>query len=119
MSAIASMTGFARAEGAITPSSGSLASNRIAWAWELRSVNGRTLELRFRLPNGWDSLEAAWRDLAGKSLKRGNVTANLTLKRQSETRLELDPAALEQVLKIATDLHHRIPGSPPPPAEAP
>ena len=35
-----------------------------------------------------------------------------------ETRLELDPAALEQVLKIATDLHHRIPGSPPPSAEA-
>jgi uncharacterized protein (TIGR00255 family) len=109
MSSIASMTGFARAEGAI---------EGIAWAWELRSVNGRTLELRFRLPNGWDSLEAGWRDLAGKALKRGNVTANLTIKRQSETRLELDPAALEQVLKIATDLHHRIHGSPPPSAEA-
>jgi uncharacterized protein (TIGR00255 family) len=109
MSSIASMTGFARAEGSV---------DTIAWAWELRSVNGRTLELRFRLPNGWDSLEAGWRDLAGKVLKRGNVTANLTIKRQSETRLELDPAALEQVLKIATDLHRRIPGSPPPSAEA-
>jgi uncharacterized protein (TIGR00255 family) len=99
------MTGFARAEGSL---------NGIAWAWELRSVNGRTLELRFRLPTGWDSLESTWRDLAGKALKRGNVTANLTIKRQSETRLELDPLALEQVLRIATDLHHRIPGSPPP-----
>jgi uncharacterized protein (TIGR00255 family) len=109
MSAIASMTGFARAEGSISA---------IAWAWELRSVNGRNLELRFRLPGGWDALEAGWRDLAGKALKRGNVTANLTLKRVSETRLELDPAALEQVLKIATDLHHRIPGSHPPSPEA-
>lgn len=109
MSAIASMTGFARAEGA---------TDGVTWAWELRSVNGRTLELRFRLPNGWDPLEAGWRDLAGKSLKRGNVTANLTIKRQSETRLELDPAALEQVLRIAIDLHRRIPGSPPPAAEA-
>jgi uncharacterized protein (TIGR00255 family) len=109
MTCIASMTGFARAEGAI---------DGIAWTWELRSVNGRTLELRFRLPNGWDSLEAGWRDLAGKTLKRGNVTANLTIKRQSETRLELDPAALEQVLQIASDLHRRIPGSPPPSAEA-
>jgi uncharacterized protein (TIGR00255 family) len=109
MSAIASMTGFARAEGSISG---------IAWAWELRSVNGRTLELRFRLPSGWDALEAGWRDLAGKALKRGNVSANLTLKRTSETRLELDPAALEQVLKIATDLHHRIPGSHPPAPEA-
>jgi uncharacterized protein (TIGR00255 family) len=109
MSSIASMTGFARAEGLV---------DGAAWAWELRSVNGRTLELRFRLPNGWDSLESGWRDQAGKVLKRGNVTANLTIKRQSETRLELDPAALEQVLKIATDLHQRIPGSPPPSAEA-
>jgi uncharacterized protein (TIGR00255 family) len=109
MSSIASMTGFARAEGAL---------DGIAWSWELRSVNGRSLELRFRLPNGWDSLESGWRDLAAKALRRGNVTANLTIKRQSETRLELDPAALEQVLKIATDLHLRIPGSPPPSAEA-
>jgi uncharacterized protein (TIGR00255 family) len=109
MTAIASMTGFARAEGAL---------DGIAWAWELRSVNGRTLELRFRLPNGWDNMEAGWRELAGKMLKRGNVTANLTLKRQSETRLELDPAALEQVLTIATSLHHRIPGSPPPSPDA-
>lgn len=109
MNVIASMTGFARAEGS---------TEGIAWAWELRSVNGRTLELRFRLPNGWDGMEAGWRDLAGKVLKRGNVTANLTIKRQSETRLELDPLALEQVLKIATDLHRRIPGSPPPSAEA-
>ncbi|HVY14328.1 MAG TPA: YicC/YloC family endoribonuclease [Rhodopila sp.] len=109
MSAIASMTGFARTEGQISG---------IAWAWELRSVNGRTLELRFRLPSGWDSVETALRDIAAKSLKRGNVTANLSVKRQSESRLELDPLALEQVLKIATDLHHRIPGSHPPSPEA-
>ncbi len=98
------MTGFARTEGN---------TSGIAWAWEVRSVNGRSLDLRFRLPNGWDSQEAGWRELAGKALKRGNVTANLTLKRQSETRLELDPAALEQVLTIAIDLHRRLPGSPP------
>jgi uncharacterized protein (TIGR00255 family) len=107
--AIASMTGFARAEGIV---------QGLSWTWELRGVNGRGLDLRFRLPNGWDSHEAVWRDLAGKALKRGNVTANLTIKRGSETRLELDPAALEQVLAIVTDLHRRIPGSPPPAAEA-
>jgi uncharacterized protein (TIGR00255 family) len=109
MAAIASMTGFARTEGN---------SNGIAWTWELRSVNGRSLDLRFRLPNGWDSQEASWRDLAAKALKRGNVTLNLTVKRQSETRLELDPVALEQVLAIVTELHRRIPGSPAPTAEA-
>jgi uncharacterized protein (TIGR00255 family) len=107
--AIASMTGFARTEGV---------SAGLAWVWELRSVNGRTLELRFRVPNGWDSLEPGWRDLASKAVKRGNINISLTIKRQSETRLELDPIVLEQVLTIVTDLHRRIPGSPPPAAEA-
>ena len=108
-SSIASMTGFARTEGM---------THGVSWVWELRSVNGRSLDLRFRLPAGWDAQEAGWRELAGRAVKRGNITANLTIRRQSETRLELDPVALEQVLAIATDLHRRIPGSPPPSAEA-
>ena len=53
-----------------------------------------------------------------QALKRGNVTANLTVKRESEPRLVADPAALEQVLALAMELHSRIPGSPPPRAEA-
>src|SRR5580698_11552399 len=106
---LASMTGFARAEGS---------GAGFAWAWELRSVNGRGLELRFRLPPGWDALEPALREVAGKLLKRGNVTANLTVKRESEARLALDPLALEQALAIAMELHGRIPGSPVPRAEA-
>ncbi len=108
-SPIASMTGFARTEGLI---------GNIAWVWELRSVNGRGLELRFRLPNGWDALEPGFKDAAAKSLKRGNVNANLTLKRETESRLSVDSAALDQVLALAMDLHARIPGSPVPSAEA-
>src|SRR6516165_12605983 len=107
--ALASMTGFARAEGAAAG---------LAWTWEVRSVNGRGLDLRLRLPPGWDSLEPGLRDAAGKVLKRGNVTANLTVKRENEPRLVADPAALEQALTLALDLHARIPGSPVPRAEA-
>jgi uncharacterized protein (TIGR00255 family) len=106
---LASMTGFARAEGNAAG---------LTWAWELRSVNGRGLDLRFRLPSGWDALELSWREAAGKSLKRGNVTANLVVKRENELRLVADPAALEQALTLAMDLHRRIPGSPVPRAEA-
>jgi uncharacterized protein (TIGR00255 family) len=102
------MTGFARAEGGAVG---------LTWVWELRSVNGRGLDLRFRLPPGWDALEPGLRGAAGKALKRGNVTANLTVKRESEPRLVADPAALEQVLALALDLHRRIPGSPMPRAE--
>jgi uncharacterized protein (TIGR00255 family) len=108
-SALASMTGFARADGAAAG---------LAWVWELRSVNGRGLDLRLRLPPGWDALEPALREAAGKALKRGNVTANLTVKRESELRLLADPAALEQALTLAMELHRRIPGSPVPRAEA-
>ena len=109
---LASMTGFARSEG--TGSS----PTPWSWAWELRSVNGRGLELRFRLPGGFDALEPALRELAGKRLKRGNVTANLTLRREEAPRLAPDAAAIEQVLSLATALAARIPGAPAPRAEA-
>jgi uncharacterized protein (TIGR00255 family) len=105
---LASMTGFARTEGSAAG---------LSWVWELRSVNGRGLDVRFRLPPGWDALEPGLREAAGKALKRGNVTANLTLKRDVESRLSVDPAALEQALALALDLHARIPGSPVPRAE--
>ena len=103
------MTGFARTEGLI---------GTLAWVWELRSVNGRGLDLRFRLPNGWEALEPAFKDAAAKSLKRGNVTANLNIKRDSDTKLALDPVVLDQVLALAMEVHGRIPGSAPPRAEA-
>ena len=106
---LASMTGFARTEGI---------ADGLAWAWELRSVNGRGLELRLRLPPGFDALEPALREAAGQHLRRGNVTANLTVKRDDQPRLAPDPAALEQVLALATALAARIPGAPPPRAEA-
>ena len=103
------MTGFARTEGA---------ADGLSWVWELRSVNGRGLDLRFRLPSGWDALEPRMRDEGTKRLKRGNVTASLTVSRESQTRLALDHAALDQALAMAMDLHRRMPGSPVPRAEA-
>jgi len=105
----ASMTGFARSEGAIQGTS---------WAWELRSVNGRGLELRFRLPGGLDALEPKLRELTGQKLKRGNVTANLTLKRDDVARLSVDTLALDQALEMALALAARIPGAAAPCAEA-
>jgi uncharacterized protein (TIGR00255 family) len=107
--ALASMTGFARAEGTAAG---------VNWTWELRSVNGRGLDLRLRLPPGWDALEPALREAATRVLRRGNVTANLSVKRDAQGRLVADPAMLEQVLALALDLHARVPGSPVPRAEA-
>ncbi len=105
---LASMTGFARVEGV---------EGTFAWAWELRSVNGRGFDLKMRLPAGFDGLEASLRDMAAKSLRRGNVGANLTIKREERTRLVADPAMLDDLLALAAAIAARIPGAPPPRAE--
>jgi uncharacterized protein (TIGR00255 family) len=113
MSAPMSMTGFARESGAL--------ADGTAFAWELRSVNGRGLDLRLRLPNGLDALEPALREATGRRLKRGNLSATLTLRREERggpSRLAPDPAALDQALALALEVAGRIPGAPPPRAEA-
>lgn len=109
---LSSMTGFAR-EGGTLP-------DGTSFLWEIRSVNGRGLDLRLRLPNGFDALEAPLKEAAAKALKRGNVSATLSVKREDRAaaRLTPDPAALDQALRIALDLAARIPGGPPPRAEA-
>lgn len=70
--ALASMTGFSRTQGQC---------GAWNWAWELKSVNGKGLDMRLRLPAGWDSLEAPLKAFAGKRLARGNVNANLAMTR--------------------------------------
>jgi uncharacterized protein (TIGR00255 family) len=106
------MTGFARADGTLPDGA--------SFLWEVRSVNGRGLDLRLRLPNGFDAVEPALRDAAGKLFKRGNISATLNIKREEKAgpRLTPDPAALDQALRLALDLAARIPGAPPPRAEA-
>ncbi|MBP0464487.1 YicC family protein [Roseomonas sp. PWR1] len=106
------MTGFAREGGTLADGS--------SFVWEVRSVNGRGLDVRLRLPNGFDALETPLKEAAARLLKRGNVSATLTLKREdrSAARLTPDPEALEQALRIALDLAARIPGAPAPRAEA-
>ncbi len=106
--AVASMTGFARSEGT---------QAGMAWAWELRSVNGRGLDLKMRLPAGFEGLEQGLRDLAGQALRRGNVGASLSIKREERARLVADPAVLEDLLTLAATIAARIPGAPPPRAE--
>lgn len=65
-----SMTGFARTDGT---------SGAVRFHWELRSVNGRGLDVRLRLPPGYEGLEAPTRDTIAKSIVRGNVSATLTI----------------------------------------
>jgi uncharacterized protein (TIGR00255 family) len=90
---LVSMTGFAEAHGA---------HESLRWRWEVKSVNGRGLDLRLRLPPGSDSLEVPARTLAGDRFKRGNLQASLTVEPQEGTKgFRVDPEALAAAVKIA------------------
>jgi len=71
------MTGYARAQGA---------DDRRRWVWEARSVNGRNLEVRCRVPQGFDRLENPARTAAGTRLKRGNVALSLTMTSEAKSK---------------------------------
>jgi uncharacterized protein (TIGR00255 family) len=102
---IKSMTGFARADGAVGP---------VSWHWELRSVNGRGLDIRLRVPPGFESLEPRIREAVGKRISRGSVTINLSVKRaHGQTEIRLNEIALRQVLAAAERLRTAAPVGPP------
>ncbi|QRM42444.1 YicC/YloC family endoribonuclease [Rhizobium sp. BG4] len=94
--ALQSMTGFARREGT---------SGRWRWAWELRSVNGKGLDLRLRLPPGLERMEVDVRRMAGETFSRGNMQANLSVS-AGENRFEtvLNQDALATVLALRDQL---------------
>jgi uncharacterized protein (TIGR00255 family) len=86
------MTGFARAEG-------EHAGQR--WIWELKSVNGRGLDLKLRLPPGFDALEPQARAAASAKFKRGSLQASLVLARDAGAAapVKIDFALLERLVQ--------------------
>ncbi len=103
-----SMTGFAAQTGAMDP---------FRWAWEVRSVNGKGLDLRLRVPDWIDGLEAALRPLVAARVQRGNVTVGLRVNREDAVAklavnaiqmkavvhalLEIEAEAMDQGLSLA------------------
>ncbi|WP_431321919.1 YicC/YloC family endoribonuclease [Rhizobium sp. YTU87027] len=102
--ALQSMTGFARREGT---------SGRWRWAWELRSVNGKGLDLRLRLPPGLERMENDVRRFAGERFSRGNMQASLSIS-AGESRVEtvLNQEALSAVLALRDQLGGIIDSAP-------
>ncbi|MBX9633889.1 MAG: YicC family protein [Magnetospirillum sp.] len=93
---VASMTGYARAEGR---------DAQVSWVWEAKSVNGRGLEMRCRLPSGHDALEVAAREAANRKLKRGNIQLSLTVTRIVEApAMRVNEDLLNQLLVLVDNL---------------
>ena len=102
---VASMTGFARGTGQ---------DGSVAWAWEAKSVNGRGLDIRCRLPAGMDAVEPEIRRIAGELFARGSLSVSLQIDgRQGQTRLSVNRVALDQILDVCRELRQEVDAAPP------
>lgn len=92
-----SMTGFARVEGA---------TEGADFVWELRSVNGKTLEVRLRLPPGFEAIEAEARRIVAGRLGRGNLQVSLSVRRSADEALPfvIHREMLDAVLRLSGEL---------------
>jgi uncharacterized protein (TIGR00255 family) len=90
------MTGFAEAHGSL---------DGARWRWEIKSVNGRGLDLRLRTPQGFDGIEPPARTLANERFKRGSFQASLTFESGEQSKgLRVDPAALAAAIRMAREV---------------
>lgn len=103
--ALSSMTGFARGHGL---------SGSYDWSWEIKSVNAKGLDLRLRLPQGWDAVEAPVRGRAAEQLSRGNVYATLTVERRGIAPVvRVNEPVLAAVLATMRQLGTQLDAAPP------
>jgi uncharacterized protein (TIGR00255 family) len=101
---LSSMTGFARGQGA---------AGAYGWAWEIRSVNAKGLDLRLRLPPGWDAIEPAVRARAAEALARGTLHATLNVEREGVAPVvKVNDAVLQAVIATLNSLADRIEAEP-------
>lgn len=97
------MTGFARSNAA---------RGAFGWTWEVRSVNGRGLDVRFRMPPGYELLEGEIRKRVDGCLTRGNVSVTLRIEGVAgEIRLRVNEAVLGELCQVAQELQTRLPSS--------
>ncbi len=103
--ALKSMTGFARCDGAHGP---------LSWHWEVRTLNGRGLDIRLRLPPGFESIEPRVREACKRQFDRGNCTINLVVKREAGVgQLRLNEAVLRDVASIVGKAKEFVDAQPP------
>jgi uncharacterized protein (TIGR00255 family) len=102
---LSSMTGFARSHGV---------AGAYSWAWEIKSVNAKGLDLRFRLPAGWDAVEIPARMRGTERLSRGTVYANLAVERKDiQPKVKVNEPVLAAVLATLKSISGKVEAAPP------
>ena len=95
------MTGFARQAGG---------DGRLTWMWEVKSVNGRGLDVRCRLPSGHEDLEAIARATAQKHCTRGNLQIALAINRgEASARFQINRDLLDQLVALTREIEGAAP----------
>ena len=90
---VSSMTGYANIAGG---------AEGVRWTFEARSVNGRGLDIKLRLPSGWDVLDGIIKDQCRKHLVRGNVSISVQIESdQADTAMSLNESLVRQLTEIA------------------
>jgi len=104
MAPLSSMTGFARRQGV---------AGAYGWAWEIRSVNAKGLDLRLRLPPGWDAIEPALRARAAEVVARGTLHGTLNVEREGVAPVvKVNDEVLKAVIATLNSLAGRIEAEP-------
>ena len=85
----------------------------MSWVWEIKSVNGRALDLRLRLAPGFDALEPELRAALAQRFRRGNFSANLAVTRTTPPALRVNREALSQLVTLINELSGEIEAAPP------
>ena len=96
------MTGFGSSEGIVGSTS---------WTWEVKSVNGKGLDIRCRLPQGYEKADAVARLVSGKLFNRGNLSLNLAIQEQkNQNQYKINYSLLNQLVEAATALQSNVEG---------
>ncbi|MDC0074905.1 YicC family protein [Alphaproteobacteria bacterium] len=91
-----SMTGFGRSIKSL---------ENIEWVWEIKSLNSRGLDLRFRLPNGFENFEPNLRKIVTSKIARGSINISLNVtKINDNSSKEINHELLENILKLVKNL---------------
>ncbi len=102
LSKISSMTGFGSSNGIMSDCS---------WTWEVKSVNGKGLDIRCRLPQGYEKLDPLARLAGGKVFKRGNLNLNLTIQEKPhQNQYKINRTLLNQLIETAEELQSNLKG---------
>ncbi len=99
---IQSMTGYARIESS---------SEQCSWVWEARGVNGKGLDVRLRLPAGFDTMEPEVRERVKQRLQRGNIQLSLSIEwLRKGGAYEINEEVLDGYIALLPQLSEKVPG---------